>query len=42
MIYFKTYARENGCPEEILNSGSDLKIWNWILVFQGKRPIEIV
>jgi len=34
MIYFKTYARENGCPEEILNSGSDLAIWNWIREYQ--------
>ena len=41
MIYFKTYARENGCPEEILNGGSDLAIWNWILVYQGKDPIEV-
>jgi hypothetical protein len=40
-IYFKTYAKENGCPESILNSGSDLAIWNWILVYQGKDPIEV-
>ena len=32
MIYFKTYARENGCPEELF--GSDLAIWNWIREYQ--------
>jgi len=40
MIYFKTYARENGCPEDVLGSG-DLAIWNWILVHQGKEPIVV-
>lgn len=34
LVYFKTYARENGCPESILNSGSDLAIWNWIRDYQ--------
>jgi len=41
IVYFKTYAKENGCPDEILNSGSDLRIWNWIRVFQGKAPIVV-
>ena len=40
MIQFRTYARENGCPEHIA-SGPDLGVWNWILVFQGKDPIVV-
>jgi len=32
LIYFKTYARENGCPEEVF--GSDLAIWKWIQAYQ--------
>jgi hypothetical protein len=32
MIYFKTYARENGCPESVFKS--DLAVWNWIREFQ--------
>jgi len=42
IVYFRTYAKENGCPDEILNGGSDLDVWNWILVFQGKDPIEVM
>jgi hypothetical protein len=34
LIYFKTYAKENGCLASILNSGSDLAIWNWIREYQ--------
>lgn len=32
MIYFKTYAREHGCPEEVF--ASDLAVWNWIREYQ--------
>lgn len=32
MIYFKTYARENGCPESTFKS--DLAVWEWIKEFQ--------
>ena len=40
MIYFRTYAKENGCPEKILNSG-DFAVWNWIVVYQGKPPLTL-
>jgi len=38
IIYFKAYAKEHGC--DCLDKG-DLAIWNWILVYQGKDPIEV-
>jgi len=34
LIYFKTYARENGCPESVFDKHSDAAIWNWIIDFQ--------
>jgi len=39
MIYFRTYAKEHGC--ENVDKLGDLAVWNWILVYQGKEPIEV-
>ncbi len=34
MIYFRTYAKEHGCP---VNKLGDLAIWNFIIMHQSKN-----
>lgn len=36
-IYFRTYAKELGCPVDDLG---DLAVWNFILRHQGKPEIK--
>lgn len=38
-VFFRTYAKEIGCKN--VNELGDLAVWNYILVYQGKDPIEV-